>query len=545
MLYSYSRADVTLPLALLYVFYVPVVMVYYLTISLLKRTAAACGLVGKPPDTDTPSHQIKGLRAAKLPVYSTFVGDILGYIGMMKGGWKPLYEGAQRLGTGAIVAGLGRPWVVLTGADALETAQALRDNSTSAVAKWQTWLFEGMDLFSGLTSPKMLKFHFQICAKDPKGAEFAQGIAALRAELASWCVLHSEDRLNGLDSTELLLRASVSFASAFLLGGVIDVELVGDLYPYPANLPLFPWLPFANVCLPGAAKARVVREKLYEQMKAMPRWPDVRQLATAAGLNERQALGDVLSIILLNADGLSNPWTNALAILKILPLDTLTGLAADKSKREALAWELMRFNGPRSAQVATKDVQIPDGGNVYSIKKGTRILGILGLAQMDETVYADPWVFKPERFAPPPPVGLTRPAGGHEPFPTMGQGLKFGGLADETAATAKCVCPFVKLTHPVILAFVEMLLFDFEYEFADTKSRGDLSQEKQALLSAGGIDMSPARLQTTVRATDFALASKSGGAFDFKRFAARSAFAPVALKLPVRKGVCATGGVMF
>jgi hypothetical protein len=445
-----------------------------------------------------------------------------------------------------MVAGLGRPGVVLTGADAQEAAQALRDNSTSTVVKWQSWLFEGAELFAGLSNAKLLKFHFEICAKDRAGAEFAQGVGALRAELASWCALHAEGRLVGLDSTELLLRASVSFTSAFLLGGVLDVELVADLYPLPANLPLFPWLPFASACLPSAAKARVVREQLFEQMKATPRWPEVRTLAAAAGLNERQALGDVLSIILLNADGLSNPWTNALAVLKKLPKETLAELAADKSKREALAWELMRFNGPRSAFVAGEDVQIPDGGRVYSIKKGTRIMGILGLAQMDATVYADPWVFKPERFAPLPPLDLARPARGREPLPTMGQGLKFGGLGDEAAVTAKCVCPFVKLTQPVILAFVEMLLFEFDYAFVVGEQRGRLSPEEHALVPAGGVDMSPARLQTTVGATDFALASASGGAFDLAHFAARSASAPVsALKLVARKGVCATGGAMF
>jgi len=254
----------------------------------------------------------------------------------------------------------------------------------------------------------------------------------------------------------------------------------------------------------------------------------VAELAAEAGYDETMALGDVLQIITLNANGLANPFINGLAVLQLMTPAELNALRNSKDKREALSWELMRFNGPRSAQIAPADVAIPDGAKTYLVKKGTRIMGILGLAQLDPSVYPEPYVFDPTRFATADPY-LSRPTWSKQPLPTMGQGLKFGGLADDKACSAKCVCPFVKLTQPLICAFIEMLLFDFDFVLANFGRNDAAANDEESvvprsslLLGNGKFDFSPKNLAKTAGASDFTLAGPDKGAFHFHYFALKA-----------------------
>ncbi|KAJ1628254.1 hypothetical protein T492DRAFT_1019252, partial [Pavlovales sp. CCMP2436] len=390
------RVMLMLPLALVLLVTVPLALVYHLLAALVLRTLAACGLVGKAPDA-TPGYGMPLVPGgySKLPMTAAFIGDILGYLPFMKSAWHLAYASSKELSTGIYCANYGRPFVVLTSA-----------------------LFGGSESFMGLENAKILKFHQKICSKKPDGPEMAAGIKALRVELATWANMSWSNNLGESTMDELMIRASCAFTSAFLLGAPIDTDIIHELYPVPANLPLYPWLPVPSIFLPWWGKGRVIATQLYKQMRKLPKWQEVAELAAEAGYDETMALGDVLQIITLNANGLANPFINGLAVLQLMTPAELNAL------RNSLAWDL------------------------------------------DPSVYPEPYVFDPTRFATADPY-LSRPTWSKQPLPTMGQGLKFGGLADDKACSAKCVCPFVKLTQPLICAFIEMLLFDFDFVLAN------------------------------------------------------------------------------
>lgn len=365
----------------------PLAIVYHLSEAIILRSLAAVGLVGAPPDATPPAGQAAG--AAKIPAASAYIGDVFGYASFVLHGWKPMLEASQKLRSGVFSGNYGSGFVVLTSADANEAAQAFRASTTEPVVYWQAKLFGGAEPFKGVEDAAVLKFHQQLCWKRPDGPEMTAAIEALRGELLHWAKLSAngsaqdEHCLSSVKLDYLMLRATTAFASAFLLGKPLDVSLMHELFPMPVNQLRYPVMPFPRSLLPQMAKARVVVGSLFEQMQASPRWPEIKELAAAANYDETKASGDVLGMITLNADGLTNPWTNALALLQLMGPSEVAALKKDEQLRNSFCWELMRFNSARSPQIATSDVAILDGGKTYWVKKGTKILGILGLAQQD------------------------------------------------------------------------------------------------------------------------------------------------------------------
>jgi hypothetical protein len=215
---------------------------------------------------------------------------------------------------------------------------------------------------------------------------------------------------------------------------------------------------------------------LVDQMRELPRWPEIAQLSQQEGFAEEYIAKSLMSVICLNAPGLTNAIANALFLLPLFPSQGKE-LLVNEDLMDSFCWELLRFTSstfvvPTAADTATAIHS--SSGDIYSVKGGTLLFTHLPVVMRDDKYWSQPNLFKAGRFR----RNSVRADSNNddvkdttvEPLPTLVFGCPLGRMKNMQEHKNNRRCPFTFLGHPFIKAVVEMLVKDFRWRL-DLTSR--------------------------------------------------------------------------
>ncbi|WP_307867790.1 cytochrome P450 family protein [Umezawaea beigongshangensis] len=210
------------------------------------------------------------------------------------------------------------------------------------------------------------------------------------------------------------------------------------------------WREWSAALAPGGgpAMAAAVRamagnaRELVERRRAEPADDLVTDLVLAGDqLGEAQVISTVFSLVVAGHETTANLIANGTAALLTHP-DQLALLRADPGLLPRAVQELMRWCGPALGtrmRYATEDVEI--GGGV--VRRGEAVMPVLGAANRDPRVFAEPDRLDVTRDAARPHVGF-----GHGPHHCLGAALAalegevaFGALLRDRPGLALAVAP--------------------------------------------------------------------------------------------------------
>jgi len=230
---------------------------------------------------------------------------------------------------------------------------------------------------------------------------------------------------------------------------------------------------------------------LVEQVKALPRWPEISQLVKKEGLKEEDIAHFILSVINLNAPGLVNPIANVFFLLPLLP-NRGKELLANEELMDSFCWELLRFSS-RTFIVPASSKNSSESGNTviinssndesYRVNGNTLLFTHLPVVMRDEKYWAEPNLFKAGRFrfnsfsnnVNEEEQSQNVEKRDNEPLPTLVFGCPLGRLFNSDEHQNNRRCPFSLLGQPFLKAFVKMLLKSFRWRL-DHNSRNKLEQ---------------------------------------------------------------------
>lgn len=214
---------------------------------------------------------------------------------------------------------------------------------------------------------------------------------------------------------------------------------------------------------------------LVDQMRELPRWPEIAQLSQQEGFAEEYIAKSIMSVICFNAPELTNAIANALFLLPLLPAQGKE-LLVDEDLMDSFCWELLRFTSrsfivPTAAGTATAIHS--SSGETYSVKGGTLLFTHLPVVMRDDKYWSQPNLFKAGRFR----RSSVRADSNDdvkdttiEPLPTLVFGCPLGHMNNMEEHKNSRRCPFTFLAHPFMKAVVEMLVKDFRWRL-DLTSR--------------------------------------------------------------------------
>ena len=216
----------------------------------------------------------------------------------------------------------------------------------------------------------------------------------------------------------------------------------------------------------------------------------IKEACDSAGLAEDQASNALLTAILFNCRRMGNSLLNMVYLMSEGPRSKPLRLAlkGDPELKKSFCWELLRFNGPPLAFQVSADTDVPTnapGGNnstiKHRVKAGTVLQTHLGLAQMDKAVWANPHIFKADRFQK-----------SDEPKPTMAFGCPLAPMDQSAPKANSHACVFKDLAHPFLVQICDMLCncfwnFDAQTREALNGLRMDMQDPSILLGSPSGM----------------------------------------------------------
>jgi cytochrome P450 len=220
---------------------------------------------------------------------------------------------------------------------------------------------------------------------------------------------------------------------------------------------------------------------LLDQMRELPRWPEISQLAQREGFAEEYIAKSIMSVICFNAPGLTNAIANALFLLPLLPSQGKE-LLVDEDLMDSFCWELFRFTS-RTFIVSTAADSVTaihsSSGETYSVKGGTLLFTHLPVVMRDDKYWSQPNLFKAGRFRRNSVRAFPLDNSSNnddvkdtpvEPLPTLVFGCPLGRMNNMEEHKNGRRCPFTFLAHPFMKAVVDMLVRDFRWRL-DLTSR--------------------------------------------------------------------------
>lgn len=442
----------TLPaLCLLIPFLIITLMVHTVDV-LVKRML---GYVLAPsPNEKEDINNVEATSSVLSRIESTgaYVGDFLGFLANASG-WIRQHNDSGRMGP---VFGTNKGCPVVACMDRASAEVLLRDVNIDTVKHRVNlhFSFKGLQpnfVQCGAGARAIRTFILSVLPKSPTDPKFVVAISAMKATMGGWTSPLRTRELVNMKLEDAIAKLIQVFAQTLFFGQQLDQALVDAVFPVPYAMPAYSLFPV--VLLPQFHVANAAMGTIAALVRTCAYWPSIKEAAQAARCPEGVAIKALFSAITFNPMGLSCSMLNALYMLSLLP-EQGKELMRDEALLDSFAWELIRHNGPPIMRDVESDTEIPtSGGKRYKVKKGTTLLAHLNLAQRDPTVWAEPHVFRADRFVASP-----------EPLPTLGFGCPLGAMHDEAQHQNSHQCAFLHLCHPFLKAYITLLVEAFSWE---------------------------------------------------------------------------------
>lgn len=319
---------------------------------------------------------------------------------------------------------------------------------------------------NGEESLRIRTMLLSIIPQSPQDPKFLNGIEALKSELKAFGTT-SASNLPKLSIEKAIQQLIVRFTSGMLTGDVevLPLSLLNKCCPIPMLLPVYPYIP--KFLLPSYHTFQAVWPLISTNFQACPYWTQIADAAKANSLSDQTACDNIGFVSTINAFGLASPMMNAFFLLKLFP-DQGKHLLENDLLLESFCWELMRFNGPPMLRQLDEATFIESNkGETFHVKSGTWVYSVLAAVQLDETIWPEPLLFKPDRFL-----------DGKQPYPSIAFGCPLDKFNDDTAFQKNHYCAFMKMVNPFLQHFVRILINDFTWEL-DSKTQAFLAEKLQ------------------------------------------------------------------
>ena len=236
--------------SLLYILLVPFALfstIIHVVSGSCKRLWAS--LTSASPDAGKRSEMKIDVEAGRIcPIKraSLYVGDIFGYISLLRGCHSFAWSSIKKLGgTRVFVTNVGLPVVAcfdVKSAEALFLRRSVRD----AFVPFDRYVEESFKLNfyrSGDTSEKFRRLFLSLQPQQATDAYFSEGLRFLRLYLVE--LSHIVDHKSMLSPivADCASKCAKRFASGMLLGGLLDDVLLANVYPMPVVSLLYPYIP--------------------------------------------------------------------------------------------------------------------------------------------------------------------------------------------------------------------------------------------------------------------------------------------------------------
>mmetsp|Transcript_19568 Transcript_19568/g.26860 ORF Transcript_19568/g.26860 Transcript_19568/m.26860 type:complete len:827 (+) Transcript_19568:134-2614(+) len=406
-----------------------------------------------------------GQKICPLKFADAYVGDIFGYyMNFWKGFHVYAHALAERLESKVFALNIGFPVVGCFDTTSAETFNCYRSElNFKFISQFQyaTQNLTSNIVQDGTIALQVREMTLHCLPQSPRDESFARGVSFMRQELYKLTELDDE-WLTRIPVDQALDRVIVAFVSGAMVGDVICHDLLQFIYPMPQIQPLFPWMPL--FLLPSYYAMMSAINSTIELIHNTPRWPEIANKAKEIGAPLDAVSRSLLIAIGLNSSGLRCSFINSVFILPLLPLGGKE-LVANEALLESFCWEVLRFCGLALLMEAKEETNISSSkGEHYKVKAGTKLFTHTGYQSRDEAIYADPHVFKLDRFLKAPPRDMSVPRDGMEPLPISIFNCPFGHM-DRMEEFRTCHrCPMMPFAQPLLKEFVKLVVTEFTWD---------------------------------------------------------------------------------
>ena len=205
---------------------------------------------------------------------------------------------------------------------------------------------------------------------------------------------------------------------------------------------------------------------------------------------------------------MKSSFLNLLLLLPHLP-NGGRELLVNEALLNSFCWELIRFSGVALGMKLDEQTTISSSrGEHYRLKKGSLLFTHSGYAAKDPAIYADPDIFKFDRFLTLPPRDMEVCQNDMEPLPTLSFACPLGHIDREDEFRQAHRCPAMHLSHPLLKEIVTMLIRDFSFDL-DQLSKKEVAALLLPSSSSSYLHVKflPAFLRGGVRADDHVIAT--------------------------------------
>ena len=452
-----------------------------------------------PYETDQPLCPLKFV--------GPYVGDIFGYYLNFWGGFNVYARTlGKRMGSTVFALNVGYPAVGCFDATSAEIFFRYRPaksfgfvgNFSYAVPTITTNVIQ-----KGETAQQTRDIFLFLLPRSSGDPSFLEGMQFMRQELQEWTKL-DETSLQKTSLDDVVNRALVAFVSGAMLGDTLCYDLLAAVWPSPMMMPQFPALPMR--LLPAYYKMRSSLSSLREMMHSSPNWPKISKKAAEVGINSDQLTNNLLTAVGINSQGMKSSFLNLLLLLPQIP-NGGKELLVNEALLNSFCWELIRFTGVALGMELEEQTTISSSsGEHYRLKKGSLLFTHTGYPAKDPAIYADPDIFKLDRFLTLPPRDMEVPKDNMEPLPMLPFACPLGHIDREDDFRQAHRCPAMHLSHPLLKEIVTMLIRDFSWDL-DQRSKKEVAALLVPSSSYLHVSFLPSHLRGGVRADDHVIAT--------------------------------------
>lgn len=234
----------------LYILLVPfafISTIIHMVSGLCKRLWA--GLTSASPDADkrrVTKIDVEEGRICPMKRAGLYVGDIFGYLSLLRGWHSFAWPSIKKLGGSRVFAtNVGLPVVAcfdVKSAEALFLGRSVRE-SFVPLDRYGDESFKINLYRSGDTAEKFRRLFLSLQPQQASDANFSEGLRFVRRYLVE--LSHSVDHKSMLSPivADCASKCAKTFASGMLLGGLLDDVLLANVYPMPVISLLYPYIP--------------------------------------------------------------------------------------------------------------------------------------------------------------------------------------------------------------------------------------------------------------------------------------------------------------